>query len=381
MGTTPTAVDSPFTSYSDTTPQKRVITDVISLIDPSDAPFIEAIGGLDGAAGKFRFVGEPGTTVEWLEDNLPALTTTLQTTTIATDATSATVADASWFQAGHIVLIDAQTFWVSAVNVTTNVLTMTPLGGTAISHATGTTITIIGMARLEGAASSTSPYTDRNTGSNYTQIWHGEIKASRTQAKLAQWGIGNEFDYQASKVVPGLMRQMESHILRNSTKQLGTASTPRVAGGLPALATANATSGASLTKAKFQVPVRYIYEDGGMGGDGVIAPVSTANFEKIGGFYETSAYLRITRDESVIGMPPVDTIETPFGRVKIILDRWAVDATIYLVDKKHAGMLTFDAFRQEPLAKDGDYEKGEVVGEFTFCLRQENAHGSLTSVS
>ena len=31
-------LDSPITSYSDTTPQKRVITDVIDLIDPTDAP-------------------------------------------------------------------------------------------------------------------------------------------------------------------------------------------------------------------------------------------------------------------------------------------------------------------------------------------------------
>ncbi|HOD52891.1 MAG TPA: DUF5309 family protein [Candidatus Cloacimonadota bacterium] len=376
---TATAVDSPFTSYSDTTPQKRVITDVISLIDPSDAPFIEKIGGLDGAAGKFRFANEPSTTVEWLEDNLPSLTSTLQTATIGTDATSATVADASWFQPGHIIEIDSQTFWVSAVNTTTNVLTMTPLGGTAASHATGTTITIVGMARLEGDDSDASPYTDRSTGSNYTDIFHAEIKASRTQAKISQWGIGNEFDYQASKAVPGLMRQIEQQVLKNDTKSLGSATTPRVMGGLPAFVTANATSGASLTKAKFQVPVRYIYEDGGS--SELVAPVSPTNFEKIGGFYETSAFLRIKREETVVGMPPVDRIQTPFGTVELILDRWAKDSTIYIVDPKHAGMLTYDAFRQEPLAKDGDYEKGEIVGEFTFCLRQANAHGSLTSVS
>lgn len=57
---------SPLTTYSDTTPQKRVITDVISIIDPSDAPTIEALGGLDGASGKFRFVNGPGKVMEWL---------------------------------------------------------------------------------------------------------------------------------------------------------------------------------------------------------------------------------------------------------------------------------------------------------------------------
>jgi hypothetical protein len=47
---------SPLSSYSDTTPQKRVITDYVSLIDPSDAPMVEALGGLDGAAAKFDLV-------------------------------------------------------------------------------------------------------------------------------------------------------------------------------------------------------------------------------------------------------------------------------------------------------------------------------------
>ena len=50
-----TVYDQPKTTYSDTTPHKRVITDIISLIDPSDAPLVDALGGLDGASGKFRF--------------------------------------------------------------------------------------------------------------------------------------------------------------------------------------------------------------------------------------------------------------------------------------------------------------------------------------
>jgi hypothetical protein len=67
-------IDGPLNTYSDTTPQRRTITDVISLIDPYDTPFITATGGLDGASGKFRFVNTPGKLVEWLEDNLLAMT-------------------------------------------------------------------------------------------------------------------------------------------------------------------------------------------------------------------------------------------------------------------------------------------------------------------
>src|SRR3990172_11019372 len=101
------AITSQLTTYSDTTPHKRVITDVISLIDPSDAPTILALGGLDGAAGKFRFVNWPSTTVEWLEDSLADLTDALNGS-ITSNATTITVVDASIFQEGHILLIDLE---------------------------------------------------------------------------------------------------------------------------------------------------------------------------------------------------------------------------------------------------------------------------------
>ena len=45
--------DQQKTSYSDTTNQVRVISNVIQLIDPVDTPLIAAVGGLDSARNKF----------------------------------------------------------------------------------------------------------------------------------------------------------------------------------------------------------------------------------------------------------------------------------------------------------------------------------------
>lgn len=373
------AIDSPFTSYSDTLPQKRVVTDVISLIDPSDAPFIERIGGLDSGAGKFRFQNWPSTKVEWLQDSLAALTTLLAVQTLASNATSATVVDASIFEPGHIVLMEAQTFWISAVNLTTEVITMASLGGTAAEHLSDISVTIVGLARVEGADSDAIAFTGRTSGYNYTQIFHHEIKVSRTQAKISQWGIGNEFDYQAAKIMPTLMRQMEKHYLFSATRHSGSASMGRVAGGLPAFITANSASGTTLTKTKFEDAVQLAWADGGQGP--WLAPVTGDNLQLIFGFYENSDYLRIDRTEVEIGMERIVAIHTPFGDVIPLLDRWAESGTIYLADLNEIGSLTYDAFTQEPLAIDGDYQKGQVIGEFTFVCRQDNAHAKLTSVT
>ena len=63
---------TPITTYTDTTLQKRVITDVVTLMDPFDTQAIDALGGLDGATGKFRFLNWPGTNPEWAEIPRPA---------------------------------------------------------------------------------------------------------------------------------------------------------------------------------------------------------------------------------------------------------------------------------------------------------------------
>lgn len=365
-------------TYDDTTPQKRVITDVISLIDPADTPAVEAFGGLDGAAEKFRFVNWPSTAVEWLEDTLAPLADQLNGS-ITSNATTITVADGDKFQPGHIIEIDAEQMWVSAVVKATEVLTVTRnYSGTQATHADSATVTIVGMARLEGADSSESPWTDRTVGSNYTEIFHKEIRVSRSQNQISQYGIAEEFDYQASKAVPELMRLIEKQIYKGARKA-GSSSTPRAFGGLGTFITNNLTpaSTGGLAQANFETALKLTYTDGGVGP--WVALMSPSNMQKAKNFYDSGTFLRVERTEKVVGMV-IERIATPFGMVDLVMDRWAPDTIIYLVDPKHVGFMTYYPFTQEPLALDGDYQKGEVVGEFTFCVRQDKAHAAITAV-
>jgi hypothetical protein len=370
--------DSPATTYSDTTPHKRVITDVISLLDPSDAPAVMALGGLDGASAKFDFVNEPGKVVEWLEDTLISLSGSLDGS-ITSNATTITVFEASNFQEGHIILIDAEEMWVSSVNTATEVVTVTRIfQGTQATHADSAAVAVVGMARLEGAESDDIGFTDRTTGSNFTQIFHQEVKVSRTQRQIAQYGISDEMIYQQNKVVPSQMRLMELSFFYRTTPQAGSGTTPRVMGGWGGFVTDNLVSGATLTQAKFENAVKASYEDGGSGP--WLAFCSPTNLQLIKNFYDSSTVLRIDRTETTLGMV-IEAVLTPFGRAELILDRWAKDTEIPIIDSKHAGFLTLYPFTGEPLAKGGDYDKSEVVGEYTLCLRQDKAHAALTAVS
>lgn len=372
-------IDQPKNTYSDTTPHTRVITDLIALIDPSDAPLVNALGGLDGASGKFRFTGGKGKVVEWLEDSLIPLSDTMnESATITSTVTTIKVTDGSLYEPGHVIMIDSEYLWVSSVSTNTITVTRAAGGSTAATHNSIAAVTMIGMARLEGAESDTIALTDVSVGSNFTQIFHQEIKISRTQQQLSQYGISDEMAYQGDKVVPSLMRLIERHLFYNKAADAGSATTPRVMGGLQAFLTTNKVQGTNLTQAMIESAVRLAYEDGGTGP--WIAPVAPANMSKIKNFYDATTVLRVDRTETTVGMN-ITQIETPFGTVNLVLDRWAPTTIIPLIDAKHAGMMTYFPFTQEPLAKTGDYERSEVVGEFSFCLRQAAAHALLTAVS
>jgi hypothetical protein len=95
------------TTFSDATPQARVISDVIQMVDPRDTPLLARLG-LDGARDKFK-IKLNGNKVELLEDELDPLETEANNgTTIGASDTSFEVADASVFQDGHVILIDAE---------------------------------------------------------------------------------------------------------------------------------------------------------------------------------------------------------------------------------------------------------------------------------
>lgn len=373
------ALTSPLTTYSDTTPHKRIITDVISLIDPSDSPAIDRLGGLDGASDKFRFVNGQGKVVEWLEDTLISLSGALNGS-IASNATTITMADGDNFQEGHIIEVDSERMWVSAVNNATEVLTVTRAfgGTTAATHADSAAVSITGMARLEGADSDDIAYTDRTTNSNFTQILHQEVKVTRTQGQIAQYGISDEMAYQGDKVIPSLTRLLEKHFYTSTAAASGSATTPRVMGGYQAFVTDNKVSGATLAQSQFENAVKAAYADGGNGPWAAFC--SPNNLQKVKNFYDSSNFLRIDRSESTVGMV-IERVLTPYGSVDLVLDRWAKDAQIAILDPMHVGFKTLYPFTQEPLAKSGDYDKSEVVGEFTLCLRQDKAHAALTNVS
>lgn len=377
-------VAPPYSTYVNTAENKRVITDYIALLDPSDAPFIEAIGGLDGAASKFRFTNQ-GTLVEWIEDTLAPLTGVFALTATAnsvTNVTSLKVADGNMVQPGHILLTGTELLWVSANS--SGVLTVTrSLGNsTMVTLATDASFSIVGMARLEGADSDPIGYTDLSTNSNYTQIFHKEIKQTGTAPYQDRWGMTDQMQYESAKSIPEMMRLIE-RTLQYGKRSAGSTTTPRMMGGYQEFITTNKASGANMSVSSLipgiiEDAVELIYNAGGAGD--FLAIVNPATYQKIKNAYDSSSYVRYAPEQNRFGTL-VDRIVTPFGDVSFVIDRWQLSNLIPILKLDNVGMLTLRPWQVEDLAKTGDAEKKQLVGEYTFCLKLEKSHALLTAVA
>jgi len=374
----------PYSTYVNTAENKRVITDYIALLDPSDAPFIEAIGGLDGAASKFRFTNQ-GTMVEWIEDTLAPLTGVFALTATANSATNVTslkVADGNMVQPGHILLTGTELLWVSANS--SGVLTVTrSLGSsTMVTLATDASFSIVGMARLEGADSDPIGYTDLSTNSNYTQIFHKEIKQTGTAPYQDRWGMTDQMQYESAKSIPEMMRLIE-RTLQYGKRAAGSTTTPRMMGGYQEFITTNKASGANMSVSSLipgiiEDAVELIYNAGGAGD--FLGIVNPATYQKIKNAYDSSSYVRYAPEQNRFGTL-VDRIVTPFGDVSFVIDRWQLSNLIPILKLDNVGMLTLRPWQVEDLAKTGDAEKKQLVGEYTFCLKLQKSHALLTAVA
>lgn len=366
--------DQQVTTYSDTTPHVRVIADVIKMIDPVDTPLLAALGGLDSARGKFQ-IKQNGTMIEILEDEHDPLTGTLGVgMTASTTTTTSAVVDASIFQDGHIIKIDNEYMVISAADAVGNTITVysRSYGGTNATHASTSSIEIVGMARLEGDDADYGPIVDITAPFNYTSIFQKALNVSGTQQVIDQYGISDEFAYQSAKAVPGLLRLVEKTAF-HGVRAAGSASAPRSAGGLLTFVTDNSVNaGGAIAKSDVDNLAEAILLDGG-NPDLLVLNPSVAN--DIRGLIDSSSFVRVDQENTQFGMAPITRIATQYGFLRLVESRWCPLATAFMLDSAKVGFYTLRPFFMKPLAVTGDSQKGEVVGEFSLLVANDKAHG------
>ena len=205
----------------------------------------------------------------------------------------------------------------------------------------------------------------------------------------SQLGLSDEMDYQKQERLRELIRDLENTVVNGgepASNPQGSGTVRRTMKGIIQHLSTNVfatgdsgfPAGTGLDEDKINYVLRKIWENS----NGNVDLIVVGGFQKrkINGFLSGSrAYA--SADTTYRDM--VSVYESDFGVCKIITTRWMPLDAALLVDSSRVSVLPLAgrSFHFKPLSSGGDYECGELIGEYTLELKNEVAHGLIRGLS
>ncbi len=362
------------------------VGDIVSIVSPYETPLLDHLGDAPRPA--------TSTYHEWLEDELLPNTDTIDDTdwTDASADTTFGVDHADRFRTGDQVRPNGSKELLLVTDVDTQAGTVTVTrgyGGTTPEDlADGQVLHILGNAALEGDDAPAMRFTNRTRKGNWTQIFTAAVRASGSDLAVRKLAVADELDYQKQERLRELLRDLESTVINGTSPAAnpqGSASVRRTMKGIiPFLATNVFTpnvgdfpSDGDLTEAQLNLALRSVWEQAASRIDTIV--VNGYQKRRINGFITNG---RAYGPNDVVYRDQVGVYESDFGICRVILSRTVPADSVLLLDSSRISVLPLAgrSFHFKKLAATGDYEAGEVIGEYVLELRHENAHGMITGL-
>lgn len=365
------------------------VSDIIGIVSPHETPLLDHLGDPKRSA--------TSTVHEWIEDALLPNHGQLNQSSFSPGPTTATgliVDAASVFRVGDLVRpgTSGEVMLVQSVNTSTNALVVTRGYGatTAVALADNMTLHILGNAALEGDAAPEARFTNRARRQNYTQIFTASVDVSGSMQAAASYGVDDEVDYQKQERMRELLRDLENCVINGvspaSTPQ-GSSTVRRSMGGILSRVSTNVfvpgTGGIpdgdgagsdGLNEAVLNAALRSVWEQSSGVVDTIV--VGGAQKRRINSFATGSrAYL----PEDQVYSDMISVYESDFGVCRVVLSRWTPPDMVLLLDSSRLSVMPLQgrSFHYKPLAATGDSVAGQVIGEYTLEMKNENAHGVI----
>ncbi len=355
------------------------VSDLVAINAPHDTPLLDAIGEAQRPARS--------TVHEWIEDSL------LPDFDVVSDDTggsSYVVSQASRFRVGDIVRIEgtSELTLVSAIDTETESITLTRgYGGTTQGALEiGAVLHILSNAALEGADADAARFTLRTRASNYTQIFTATVSVSGSELASNQLGVRDELAWQKNLRSRELLRDLEKSVINgvpNQTTPMGSASVRRSMRGLMSFVSSNRfvvgqdafPNNTSLTESQLNLALREIWKSS----NGQIDLIVVGGKEKraINAFVASNRRFYASNESF---KDQISTYESDFGVARIVLSRHVPAGCVLLLDSSRLSVMPLAgrSFHYTPLARTGDSESGQLVGEYTLECRNESAHGIIS---
>lgn len=252
-------------------------------------------------------------------------------------------------------------------------------------------------AKVEGAEYAVSSRTPTVMRGNYTQIMSDAIMIPATVDVVDKYGRAKESAYQLVKTGKALKRDLEHALIgvaQNAT--IGSSTVARVMGNILGNAVGgtammlqsqvinSTTSGvgdgtAAFVEDDIMAAMFKAYNQGVTPKVLMVPPkyaMTFAGWASAAGKYVNK---RDIKDDKKITMV-IEILVTPYGTVKVVLNRNMLAQTGLLYDPEYHKLATLRGWKKEPLAKTGDNEKWGLVGEFTFIHKNFNEGVKLTGL-
>jgi hypothetical protein len=361
------------------------VSDLIGIISPYETSLLDALGDPMREA--------TSTHHEWLEDELLPNKDAINDSTW-TDPASDTEFDVdhgSRFRIGDQIQVEGSEELMLVTNVNSDTLTVVRgyAETTSENLADNQVINILGNAALEGADKPGVRFTNRIRCGNYTQIFTAAIEVSGTDISASQLGLADEMDYQKQERLRELLRDLENTVINGgkpAANPQGSASVRRSMKGIVQHLSSNVfhtgdsgfPTGTDLDETMINYVLRAIWENSNGNVDLIVA----GGFQKrrINAFCADSRSYA-ANDTTFTNM--VSIYESDFGVCRIVTTRWIPKDAVLLLDSSRVNVLPLAgrSFHFKPLASGGDYECGELIGEYTLELKNEAAHGLIRGLS
>jgi hypothetical protein len=361
------------------------VSDLIGIISPYETPLLDALGDPMRDA--------TSTHHEWLEDELLPNKDAINDSTYTDPAadTDFVVDNGGRFRVGDQIQVEGseELMFVTAINGDTLTVVRGYAGTTPEDLADNQVINILGNAALEGDDKPDARFTNRSRCGNYTQIFTAAVEVSGTDIAASQLGLADELDFQKQERLRELIRDLENTVInggRPASNPEGSGSVRRSMKGIIQHLTSNVfhtgdsgfPSGTGLDETKVNYVLREIWK------------ISNGNVDLIvvGGFQkrQINAFCGDSRtyaanDTTFTNM--ISVYESDFGVCRIVTSRWIPQDAALFLDSSRVSVLPLAgrSFHFKPLASSGDYECGELIGEYTLELKNEAAHGLIRDLS
>ncbi len=367
------------------------VSDVIGIVSPHETPLLDHLGDPRRVA--------TSTVHEWVEDALAPNTAVLDNPTFSPSPTtdmSLTVNDGSRFAVGDLVRPEGKTEVMLVTGILLDTLTVVRgYGGTTpATLVDGMTMHILGNAALEGAASPTGMFTNRVRQQNYTQIFTAGVEVSGSMQAARQHGVDDELDFQKQERLRELLRDLENTVINGvaaSSSPQGSSTVRRSMNGIVPMIQSNqflpgvgglpdgtGSSGEVLTEQLLNAALERVWESSSGTVDTIV--LNGTQKRALNAFIGTDRRFS-AQDEVFKNL--VSVYESDFGVCRVILTRGTPSDTVLMLDSTRLSVLPMAgrSFHFKPLASVGDSLTGQMIGEYTLEMRNENAHGLIRGLS